>query len=77
MSLWRKVRVLVGALARTPFMPKPEKVDLDDGPDASRVESPRRDSSELEAGEPEIADTDRVADLIAQQQREGSKADQT
>jgi len=31
MSLLRKLRVLAGALVHKPFMPKQEKVDLDDG----------------------------------------------
>ena len=74
MDLVRKLRVLVGALARRPFMPRPDKVDLRQsregpGPDADQSREPaaRRPGSELE---PEVTDTERVADLIARQQRE-------
>lgn len=70
MSLWRKVRVLVGALARKPFTPRPERIDLDDERYAPKEETLRGDSSELEAGEPVVSDTGRVADLIAQQEQE-------
>jgi hypothetical protein len=59
MSLLRKIRVLVGALAHRPFMPRPEKVDL-----SQDREQPGEES------QPEVADTERVADLLAQQQRE-------
>jgi hypothetical protein len=67
MSLFRKVRTLVGALVHKPFTPRPEKVDLDEGQDdrGKRTQRP-----ELEAPEPEVGDTARVADLIAEQQRE-------
>jgi hypothetical protein len=53
-------------------MPRPEKVDLqnkeDPGPDADQSREPaaRRPGSELE---PQVTDTERVADLIARQQR--------
>jgi hypothetical protein len=67
MSLLRKVRTLLGALVHKPFMPRPEKVDLDEGQD-DRGEG--RPHPELEARELEVGDTARVADLIAEQQRE-------
>jgi hypothetical protein len=59
MSLLRKIRVLVGALAHRPFMPRPEKVDL-----SQDREQPGEES------QPEVADTERVADLLVQQRRE-------
>jgi hypothetical protein len=70
MSLLHKVRTLVGALAHKPFMPRTEKVDLG-SPDRPQEGTARRDGSTLEAQMPEEADTERVADLIAQRQREG------
>ena len=71
MSLFNKVRVLVGALVHKPFMTKPEKVELDGEsrpPQESASQSPR---AALEGREAEAADTDRVADLIAEQRRDG------
>lgn len=73
MSLLRKVRILMGALVRKPFMPHPEKVDLDEVPKGRRKAPARQDSPELEAREADVPDTERVADLIAQQQ--GEEAD--
>jgi hypothetical protein len=70
MTLLHKLRTLVGALAHKPFMPRPEKVELDKGPDRPQEKVERQDSSTLEAQKPEAADTERVADLIAQRQRE-------
>jgi hypothetical protein len=51
-------------------MPKPEKVDLDDRgkvTEEERSRGARLDSGEKEAG---VTDSERVADLIAKQQRE-------
>jgi hypothetical protein len=66
MSLLRKVRTLVGALAHKPFTPRVEKVELEEGPD-QRQPAPGQDRTPLEAHEPEVVDTGRVADLIAKQ----------
>lgn len=70
MSLLRKMRTLVGAMVHRPFMPRPEKVDLEGGSDLQRGGETRQESSALEVGEPEVADRERVADLIAEQQRD-------
>jgi hypothetical protein len=70
MGLLHKVRVLVGALVHKPFTPRPEKVDLDGESDTPPEGGIPRDTSGLETGAPEATDTDRVADLIAQRQRE-------
>jgi hypothetical protein len=72
MSLWRKVRVLVGALAHRPLMPRPEKVDLDGGTANEKQEQERHAPQGLATQEPEVQDTERVADLIDRRQREGS-----
>ena len=63
MSLLRKIRLLVGALAHRPFMPRPDKVDLSQDTDRPGEEP------ELEPSQPGVADTERVADLLAQRQR--------
>ena len=69
MSLFRKVRTLLGALVHKPFMPRPEKVDL-----AGKTASPpegvthREDSAQAKQ-QPGALDEDRVADLISRQQR--------
>jgi hypothetical protein len=70
MDLLRKVRVLVGALAHRPFMPRPEKVDLSKGADPPQEEAARRNRSGLEAQQPQVPDTERVADLITQRESE-------
>jgi hypothetical protein len=67
MGLLRKIGILVGALVHKPFMPKPEKVELHDKP---RKGTARRDGAAIEAQQPQVEDTGRVADLIAQQQQE-------
>lgn len=63
MSLFRKVRVLVGALVHRPFMPTPEPIDLDEGQARGLEETPQ-------AGPGDLPDQGRVADLIARQQRD-------
>jgi hypothetical protein len=68
MTLLHKVRTLVGALVHKPFMPHAEKKS----PDGPQQGTARRDGSTLEAQQPEVADTERVADLLAQRQREGT-----
>ena len=70
MGLLRKVRVLVGALVHKPFAPRPERVDLDKELGTPQEGETGRDSSALEAQEVEVPDTERVADLIAQRQRD-------
>jgi len=68
MSLFRKVRTLLGALAHKPFSPRPKKADLD--PSRQRVEVGKH--SELEK-EPPIVDTERVADLLARQKQDEAR----
>lgn len=70
MDLLRKVRVLVGALAHRPFMPRPEKVDLSKGADPAQEGPASQNRSGLEAQPPRATDTERVADLITQRQSE-------
>jgi len=70
MGLLRKVRVLVGALVHKPFAPRPEKVDLDRESDTPQEGEAHHDNMDLETQEPEVTDTERVADLIARRQRE-------
>jgi hypothetical protein len=70
MGLLRKVRVLVGALVHKPFAPRSQKVDLDKESGTPQEGETGRDSSALEAQESEVTDTERVADLIAQRQRD-------
>lgn len=69
MGLLGKVRVLIGALVHKPFMPRPEKVDLGQDTGQQQESAGRREGSDLEQQGPEVTDTERVADLIAQQQR--------
>jgi hypothetical protein len=70
MGLLDKVRILVGALVHKPFTPRPEKVDLDGRAEPPQESSVHQDGAALEAPEAGIEDTDRVADLLAQQRRE-------
>ena len=69
MGLLQKIRVLAGALVHKPFMPRPEKVDLDEGVKASGAK--RSALEELDSGnqEPDLVDGERVADLLDKQQR--------
>ena len=69
MGLLQKIRVLAGALEHKPFMPGPEKVDLDEGVKASGAK--RSALEELDSGnqEPDLVDGERVADLLDKQQR--------
>jgi hypothetical protein len=73
MSLLRKVRVLLGALAHKPFAPRPEKVDLDQEPGKSAEATKPQGAPGLESRDQGVAETERVADLIAQQQREDER----
>lgn len=69
MGLFRKLRVLAGALVHRPFMPRQEKVVLDEEPRAPGQEQSPREP--LRSGvESDVTDGERVADLIAKQQRE-------
>ncbi len=68
MSLLHKLRTLVGALVRAPFTPRPDRAGPDQpSPQPQTAARPldQAESAELKAREPGIADTDRVADLIA------------
>jgi hypothetical protein len=70
MSLLRKMRVLVGALVHKPFTPRPEKVDLSEDPALSPQKTAPHISPDLTERQPGVTDTERVADLIAEQKRE-------
>ena len=71
MGLLHKVRVLMGALIHEPFAPRPEKVDLDEGPAPEQAPT-RQDSPDLQVPEPQVKDTERVADLIARRKQNGA-----
>ena len=66
MGLLRKVRVLMGALVHRPFMPRPEKIELPQKPEAAQQGEP---GQALETEGQQVTDEGRVADLIAEQQR--------
>jgi hypothetical protein len=70
MGLIDKVRTLIGALVHKPFMPRPEKVDLGQEPGQRREPTAHGEGSELEQQQPQVTDSERVADLIAQQRRQ-------
>jgi len=70
MGLLHKLRVLAGALARKPFMPKPEKVELEEEARTPGKERVPQESLGSGTQEPDLVDGERVADLIARQQRE-------
>ena len=70
MGLLHKLRVLAGALVHKPFMPKQEKVDLDEGARASGKEGQPRKRLDTGTQEPDVVDGERVADLLARKQRE-------
>jgi len=68
MSLLHKLRTLVGALVHAPFTPKPDKAGLDQPsprPPAAAYPAEGAGGADLEARPPAVADTDRVADLLA------------
>jgi hypothetical protein len=68
MGLLHKLRVLAGALVHKPFMPKPEKLDLDDEAMMPGKGGLARDS--LDSGSQEdLVDGERVADLLSQSQQ--------
>lgn len=71
MSMLAKVRRLVGALVHKPFMPKSEKIDLDEGQALASGET-RQASSLSAASTGDLPDQERVADLISRQQRDAS-----
>ena len=66
MGFLHKVRILVGALVHKPFTPRPERVNLDEGPEKP---VPRR-NLEPAAEEEGLEDTERVADLIARERQD-------
>ena len=70
MGLLRKIRVLAGALVHKPFMPKQDKVDLDEVSGVPGETQARRESLRSGTEESDVTDDERVADLIARQQRE-------
>ena len=70
MGLLHKLRILAGALVHKPFMPKPEKVALDEEAKVPGEEGQPRQRLDASAQEPDVVDGERVADLIEKQQRE-------
>lgn len=72
MSLLRKVRTLIGALAHKPLAPRPDKIPLDNPEDARQDWGTGADRSGLSAAQPPLEDAERVADLIAQKRRNGA-----
>ena len=70
MGLLRKLRVLAGALVHKPFMPRQQKADPDEGGKASVEEGPSAERLVSGGQAPDLADGERVADLIARAQRE-------
>lgn len=62
MDLLRKVRILIGALTHAPFTPRPEKDE--ELPQGQGTVHGRTALAEPKA---EMAETERVADLIARQ----------
>jgi hypothetical protein len=71
MGLLRKVHVLIGALVHKPLAPRPDKIDLDEGPDLEQGPT-RQDHPGLKAPKLEVKDTDRVADLITRRKQDGA-----
>jgi len=70
MGLLHKLRVLAGALVHKPFMPRPEKIDLDEGAGSSRVGPSAREGLVSGAQQQDLVDGERVADLLGKQQQE-------
>ena len=70
MGLLHKLRILAGALVHKPFMPKQEKVDLDEEAKAPVEGETPREGAGVSTQEPDVSDAERVADLIAKKQRE-------
>ena len=70
MGLFRKLRVLAGALVHKPFMPKQEKVELDEEAKAPGKEGLPQERLGRGTQEPDLVDGERVADLIVKKQRE-------
>jgi len=69
MSLFGKVRVLFSALVRKPFGPTPQKTDLEEA-QAPGLEETRQAGPPVKAGAGDLPDSERVADLIARQERD-------
>jgi len=72
MSLFRKVRTLVGALVHKPLTPRPDKIPLDKPEDSSQGRRKEPDRVGLNAQAPPVEDAERVADLIAQKRQNGA-----
>jgi hypothetical protein len=70
MGLLHKLRILAGALVHKPFMPKQEKVDLDQEAKVPEEEGLPHERLDSDTQEPDLVDGERVADLIAKKQRE-------
>jgi hypothetical protein len=69
MGLLHKLRVLAGALVHKPFMPKPEKLDLDEEAGTLGQGGLARDGLDSGAQEEDLVDGERVADLLSRQQK--------
>jgi hypothetical protein len=68
MNLLHKLRTLVGALMHAPFTSRLDRPSQDEQPPSSLAAArpvDKAESAELEARPSAVADTDRVADLIA------------
>ncbi len=70
MGLLRKLRILAGALVHKPFMPRQEKVNLDEETKTPVEGRSARQNMEASTRESDVSDGERVADLIAKKQRE-------
>ena len=68
MGLLQKLRVLAGALVHKPFMPKPEKLDLDDEAMMPGKGGLAHDSLDSDIQE-DLVDGERVADLLSESQQ--------
>ena len=75
MGLLHKLRVLAGALVHKPFMPKPEKLDLDDEAMTPGQGGVARDSLDSGSQEEDLVDGERVADLLGEQQQQQGQVD--
>ena len=69
MSFLSKVRTLVGALVHKPFSPRPEHVQLEQ----AEPMGPGQGRAELQTKPRDVAETERVADLIAQQKQDEAR----
>jgi hypothetical protein len=75
MSLFHKLRTLVGALVHAPFTPRPDKAGQGQPPPHPLTAARPADNgagADLEARQSGVADTDRVADLLARRKGTGN-----